>query len=55
MGELWALLVEADEAEDGIPRSLVEKKIEELRKEPRPGNGDVKPEPTPQSEDWATR
>ncbi|RCN30388.1 PWI domain protein [Ancylostoma caninum] len=56
MGELWMLLVEADEAEDGIPRSLLEKKIDEMRKEPRPsGNGDAKPEPTPQSADWATR
>ncbi|KJH46157.1 PWI domain protein [Dictyocaulus viviparus] len=56
MGELWMLLVEADESEDGIPQSLIEKKINEMRKEPRAtGNGEAKLEPTPQSCDWANR
>ncbi|KAE9416176.1 hypothetical protein Angca_007732, partial [Angiostrongylus cantonensis] len=56
MGELWMLLVEADESEDGIPQSLIEKKINEMRKEPRvSGNGEAKVEPTPQSCDWANR
>lgn len=56
MGELWMLLIEADESEDGIPRSLVEKKMNEMRKEPRStGNGDARYEPTPQSCDWANR
>ncbi|VDL75702.1 unnamed protein product [Nippostrongylus brasiliensis] len=56
MGELWLLLVEADESEDGIPRSLLEKKINEMRKEPRTtGNGEAKIEPTPQHCDWANR
>ena len=31
MSELWALLVEANEAEDGIPKSLVEKKLETMK------------------------
>ncbi|CAJ0575237.1 unnamed protein product, partial [Mesorhabditis spiculigera] len=31
MGELWSLLLEAQEAEDGIPPSLVEKKLKEVR------------------------
>ncbi|CAJ0946763.1 unnamed protein product, partial [Mesorhabditis belari] len=30
MGELWSLLIEAEESEDGIPKSLIEKKLSEL-------------------------
>ncbi|KAK5969375.1 hypothetical protein GCK32_010946 [Trichostrongylus colubriformis] len=55
MGELWMLLIEADESEDGIPRSLIEKKIDEMRKERPTGNGEAKIEHTPQSDDWAKR
>ena len=38
MGELWELLAEADEAEDGIPKSLVDKKMAEMKKD---GNGEA--------------
>lgn len=31
MGELWAFLVEAQNSPDGIPASLVEKKMKELK------------------------
>ncbi|MFH4984505.1 hypothetical protein AB6A40_011214 [Gnathostoma spinigerum] len=31
MGELWTMLLEAQNSEDGIPSSLIEKKIKELQ------------------------
>lgn len=33
MGELWELLIEANESDDGIPKSLVDKKMAEMKKE----------------------
>uniref|UniRef100_A0A1I7X2Y8 PWI domain-containing protein n=1 Tax=Heterorhabditis bacteriophora TaxID=37862 RepID=A0A1I7X2Y8_HETBA len=55
MGELWVLLVEADEADDGIPRSLIDKKLNEMKRE-TPRNGDTKPEPVnTAASDWQNR
>ncbi len=31
MGELWALLIEANEADDGIPATLVKQKLLEMK------------------------
>lgn len=31
-GELWGMLIEAQSSEDGIPTSLVEKKMKEIQK-----------------------
>lgn len=30
-GELWSMLIEAQSSEDGIPTSLVEKKMKEIQ------------------------
>lgn len=52
MGELWDLLVEADEAEDGIPKSLVDKKMADMKKD---GIGEAKIVKEEAQSDWNKR
>ena len=52
MGELWELLAEENEAEDGIPKSLVDKKMAEMKKE---GNDEHKINKEEAKNDWSRR
>jgi len=52
MGELWAMLIEAQNSPDGIPTTLIEQKMKELKTKPAT---EVKRDRSDDDSDWKHR